>query len=78
MKILFKHTQEIIEILTRKQQTITCAESCTGGRIAAALTAVPGASAVLHGTVVTYANTIKHRWLGVRESTPDFIKRHYI
>ena len=69
MKTLFERTKELIEILSQQQQTVTCAESCTGGRIAAALTAVPGASAVLHGTVVTYANTIKHRWLGVKEST---------
>jgi len=59
------HVQKIIEKLTLEKQTISFAESCTGGRIAAAFTAVSGASAVLDGSVVTYSNAIKHTWLGV-------------
>jgi nicotinamide-nucleotide amidase len=62
-------TEKIIHKLTSKQQTLTLAESCTGGRIAAEFTAVPGASKVLHGTVVTYSNEIKHQWLGVSFET---------
>jgi nicotinamide-nucleotide amidase len=61
-------TQKIIEELTRREETITFAESCTGGRIAAAFTAVSGASSVLNGACVTYSNEIKHRWLGVENT----------
>ncbi len=62
-------TEKIIEKLTLKAQTITFAESCTGGRIAAEFTAVSGASNVLRGSVVTYSNEIKHQWLGVSLET---------
>lgn len=59
----------VIEYLTYKKKTLTCAESCTGGLLAAKLTSVPGASAVIKGTMVTYSNTIKHKWLNVKEET---------
>lgn len=65
MKRLNNIVEKIIQELTRQQQTITFAESCTGGRIAAAFTAISGASAVLNGSCVTYSNEIKHLWLGV-------------
>jgi len=45
--------------------TIGTAESCTGGLIAAALTAVPGASDVFKGAVVSYANAVKSELLAV-------------
>ena len=57
--------EKIIQELAKQKQTISFAESCTGGRIAAAFTAVSGASEVLHGSCVTYSNEIKHSWLGV-------------
>lgn len=62
-------TIKIIDILKERNQTITFAESCTGGRIAAAFTAVSGASNVLNGSCVTYSNEIKSEWLGVSETT---------
>ncbi|WP_295421223.1 CinA family protein [Sulfurovum sp.] len=65
MKINYKNVEKIIQKLSQKKQTITFAESCTGGRIAAAFTAISGASNVLNGSCVTYSNEIKHRWLGV-------------
>jgi nicotinamide-nucleotide amidase len=49
--------------------TVACAESCSGGRIAAALTSVPGASAVFGAGWVCYANESKERELGVRAET---------
>ena len=65
MKILEKTVEKLIEILSKRNQTVSFAESCTGGRIAAAFTAVSGSSAILHGSCVTYANEIKEQWLGV-------------
>jgi len=65
MEKIKRLTEHIIQELTRREETITFAESCTGGRIAAAFTAVSGASGVLNGACVTYSNEIKHRWLGV-------------
>ncbi len=44
---------------------VVCAESCTGGMVAAAITDIPGSSAVLWGGVVAYSNDCKVRLLGV-------------
>ncbi|MGB2411226.1 MAG: CinA family protein, partial [Candidatus Puniceispirillaceae bacterium] len=44
---------------------LTTAESCTGGMVAAALTDIAGASAVLDRGVVTYSNAAKTELLGV-------------
>lgn len=49
----------------RARLTVAVAESLTGGRVAAALTAVPGASAVLRGSVTAYATDLKASVLGV-------------
>ena len=65
MKNITKMIEKIIKELKRKEETITFAESCTGGRIAAAFTSVSGASSILNGSCVTYSNQIKHQWLGV-------------
>ena len=59
--------EKIILTLTKQNKTISFAESCTGGRIAAAFTAISGASAILDGSVVSYSNDIKHTWLGVEK-----------
>jgi len=59
----------IIKYLTAKNKTLSCAESCTGGLIASKLTSVPGASAVIEGTMVTYSNRIKMKWLNVKKET---------
>lgn len=60
---------EIVRLLTKKKQTVTFAESCTGGMIAKTLVDVPGSSEVFDGSLVTYSNTVKHDFLGVRSST---------
>jgi len=59
----------LLALLRARGLTVTTAESCTGGAIAAALTRVPGASAAFEAGYVTYSNTIKTRTLGVREDT---------
>lgn len=61
--------QKIINILKDNDQTISFAESCTGGRVAAAFTSIAGVSSVFDGSFVTYSNEIKHKWLGVSTQT---------
>ena len=51
--------------LEREQTKIVLAESCTGGRIAATLTQIPGVSAVFCGSCVVYRESAKTAWLGV-------------
>ncbi len=51
--------------------TLGTAESCTGGGVAAALTAVPGASATFLGGIVAYANSVKRGCLGVPAEVLD-------
>ena len=53
-----------VDALIRAGRTVAVAESCTGGLVAARLVAIPGASAVLHESHVTYANDAKERYLG--------------
>lgn len=45
--------------------TVTTAESCTGGRIAAAITSVPGSSQVFPGAIVSYCDRVKQQLLSV-------------
>jgi nicotinamide-nucleotide amidase len=53
------------DLLVARGHTIATAESCTGGRIAAALTAVPGSSKSFIGGIVAYDNAVKIEQLGV-------------
>ena len=69
MKNKHQNIETIIQKLASQKHTISFAESCTGGRIAATFTAVSGASSILNGSCVTYSNDIKHLWLGVKEET---------
>ena len=57
------------ELLKQKKRTIATAESCTGGRLAAALNAQPGSSVFYLGSVVAYANEVKQQVLGVEHDT---------
>ena len=59
----------IVRALTERKQTLALAESCTGGYLANRITNVPGASAVLWGGVVSYANEAKRTWLSVSTTT---------
>ena len=52
-------------------RTLVTAESCTGGGIGAALTAVPGSSANFKGGIISYTNWVKHVLLGVDAALLD-------
>ncbi len=58
----------VLESARRRGWRLAVAESCTGGMVAARLTAVPGASDVLVGGVVAYSNRLKRELLGVPEA----------
>ena len=58
-------SREISQLLWEREQTLGTAESCTGGRIAEAIISVPGASKYFKGGVISYANEVKERVLGV-------------
>ena len=55
----------LIELLAARGLKVATAESCTGGSVSAAITSVPGASAVMQGAVVSYSNDVKTGVLGV-------------
>ncbi|GGY40218.1 CinA family protein [Parvularcula lutaonensis] len=63
--------QKVITRAASEGLTAATAESCTGGLISAALTSVPGSSAVFTHGFVTYANEAKIDLLGVRKETLD-------
>ena len=65
--------RQIVEISTAKGLKIGFAESLTGGLISSSVVAVPGASAVLKGSIVSYTNEVKENVLGV---SPDIISAH--
>lgn len=60
-----------LELLKNRGFTISTAESCTGGAIAAALTSIPGSSESMMGGVIAYSNEVKQNILGVKESSID-------
>ena len=59
----------ILDELVRRGLTIGTAESCTGGAVADALVAIPGASRAFRGGIVAYDNAVKTQLLGVPEAT---------
>ncbi|MBN3933123.1 CinA family protein [Streptomyces verrucosisporus] len=60
-------TAQALKLLADRGQTVAAAESLTGGLVAAELTAAPGASATVRGSVTAYATEVKHEVLGVDE-----------
>ena len=54
-----------------KGKTLATAESCTGGGIGAAITAVPGSSEVYKGGIISYTNWVKNRVLSVDQNLLD-------
>jgi nicotinamide-nucleotide amidase len=70
---LIAQAAELLEAARARHETVVTAESCTGGLLAATLTAIPGSSDILERGFVTYSNAAKSEMLGV----PFWlIKRH--
>ena len=64
-----QNEEAIYAWLKENRKTLSIAESCTGGRIASKLTAIPGISHVFLGGFVVYSNALKQEILGVSEET---------
>ena len=58
-------SREVSQLLWEMEKTVGIAESCTGGRIAEAIIAVPGASKYFKGGVISYVDDVKESLLGV-------------
>ena len=66
---LFRLSKEVGKILREKKQTISLAESCTGGLLSHIITEVPGSSDYFILGVTSYSNFAKMELLGVEEET---------
>lgn len=60
---------ELQELLRTNKKSITTAESCTGGLISYLITQISGSSDIFNGSIVSYSNEIKHKYLNVRKET---------
>ena len=63
----------VVRLLTKRNQTLATAESCTGGLIANRITNVPGASSVFIAGYVCYANQAK---IGMLDVDPELLEAH--
>jgi len=63
----------LLLVLSKQGATVAAAESCTAGHVVAQLAAIPGASGILHESLVTYHERAKQQRLGVSRS---LIRRH--
>ena len=73
-KAIYGYNEDKIEtiicnLLSKSKQTLSTAESCTGGNIAALITSVAGSSNVFKGSIVAYSNPIKNKLLNVQNNT---------
>ena len=59
--------ERLVKVLAEKKMTCATTESCTGGGVGHAITAVSGSSAVFWGGIISYDNSVKHGVLGVPE-----------
>ena len=59
----------LVEELKERGETISCAESCTGGLAASNLTSLPGSSSYMMGSVTSYFLSVKEKVLGVKKET---------
>lgn len=63
--------QALLQALEARGLTLATAESCTGGGIGHALTAIPGSSKTYRGGIISYTNAVKHAVLGVPQEILD-------
>lgn len=68
---IFQLAKQVGEALKLRRQTVSTAESCTGGLIAGAITEIAGSSAWFEQGFVTYANQAKQQLLGVPAAELD-------
>ena len=61
--------QAVADILKEKKMTVAFAESCTGGLCSKRITDISGASEIFHCSVISYADHIKNKVLGVKSQT---------
>ena len=59
----------LVHELSAQGKNLATVESCTGGQVGTAITAISGSSSVYPGGVVTYSNELKHKLVSVQEST---------
>ena len=64
-------SREISQMLWEMEKTVSTAESCTGGRIAEAIIAVPGASKYFKGGIISYVDEVKANLLNVSREVLD-------
>jgi len=57
----------LIKELTKRNQTIVFAESCTGGLLSSSITSISGSSQVFQGSIVSYSNELKNSLLNISE-----------
>ncbi len=60
-------SRDISQLLWEREETVSTAESCTGGRIAEAMMSVPGASKYFKGGIICYVDEVKMNLLGVSQ-----------
>ncbi len=53
------NAQKVVQLLRERNETITCAESITGGALTSELVSIPGASHVLKGSIIAYSTEVK-------------------
>ncbi len=63
----------VFNLLLSRKETVSVAESCTGGYLASLITSVPGASEVFSGGLVPYSNQSKHQLLGIDQALFDTV-----
>ena len=61
--------EQLVKLLIETKYTVSFAESCTGGQMAARIVDVPDASKVLNASIVTYANEAKMKYATVSKDT---------
>lgn len=64
-------SRDISQLLWEREETVSTAESCTGGRIAESMMSVPGASKYFKGGIICYVDEVKMNLLGVSQQLLD-------